>query len=292
MRPVKFRRETDIVRFPHSDALLVEPQPRPIQALAKDYRHGTVVEAHRHASAQLLLATSGTMRVTTDDGAWIVPPLRAVWIPPGIRHGWHVTGLVALRTLFIDPSAAPFMPAAHCRVVEVSDLLRALILAAIDIPTVEGAPPVRRAAWIAGLILDELSQAPEVPLRLPLPQDARLRTLCRALLEDPARDDTLEAWAEQAGASGRTLARLFLKETGLTFGAWRQQARLAEAVARLALGQPIAAVARAAGYDSASAFTAMFRRTLGASPRSYLGTSPKPMGDSSDSACIAADPSP
>ncbi|WP_245986312.1 helix-turn-helix transcriptional regulator [Azospirillum thermophilum] len=97
-------------------------------------------------------------------------------------------------------------------------------------------------------------------------------SLCRALLDDPARDETLEDWAERAGASGRTLARLFLKETGLTFGAWRQQARLAEAVARLALGEPVARVALAAGYDSASAFTAMFRRTLGATPRDYFAT--------------------
>ncbi len=263
-----------------------ETWPQPILPLARDYSHGTIVEPHDHDRAQLLFATSGTMRVTTGDGAWIVPPLRAVWIPAGIRHGWQVTGLVALRTLFIQPGAAPFMPADQCRVIEVSDLLRALILATLERPVDEQAPATPRAAWIAGLILDELERAPEVPLRLPLPRDPRLLTLCRALLADPARADTLDGWAEGAGASGRTLARLFLKETGLTFGAWRQQARLAEAVAQLALGQPIATVARAAGYDSASAFTAMFRRALGASPRAYVGTA------ASESPCIPATQSP
>ncbi len=265
-----------------------DPYPQPILALARDYPAGSVVAPHQHSRAQLLFSTSGTMRVTTPTGAWIVPPLRAVWIPAGMEHGWVVTGLVRLRTLFVDPAAAPFLPADACRVIEVSELLRALILAAMDLPA--DAPPTARTGLIGALALDELARAPEVPLRLPLPQDPRLRRLCHALLDAPARTDTLEGWADTVGASGKTIARLFLKETGLTFGAWRQQARLAEAVAQLSLGRPIAQAARAAGYDSASAFTAMFRRTLGASPRAYLsgGADSK----DSESPCIPASQSP
>lgn len=246
----------------------IDPAAHPIVALAQQYRHGAVVAPHRHRRAQLLFAVTGTMRVTTPDGAWIVPPLRAVWIPPGIEHGWLVSGTVSLRTLFIVPGAAPFMPAEHCRVVEVSTLLRALILAAQEEAMEDWRN--RRTILIRDLILDELSRAAEVPLRLPLPRNPRLLPLCRALLADPGCPDTLEDWAGRTGASGKTLARLFLRETGLSFGQWRQQARLAEAVARLSLGEPVAAVARAVGYDGASAFTAMFRRVLGRSPRGYF----------------------
>lgn len=246
----------------------IDPSVHPIVALAQQYRHGAVVAPHRHRRAQLLFAVTGTMRVTTPDGAWIVPPLRAVWIPPGIEHGWLVSGTVSLRTLFIVPGAAPFMPAEHCRVVEVSNLLRALILAAQEEAMEDWQNP--RTILIRDLILDELSRAAEVPLRLPLPRDPRLLPLCRALLADPGCPDTLEGWAGRTGASGKTLARLFLRETGLSFGQWRQQARLAEAVARLSLGEPVAAVARAVGYDGASAFSAMFRRVLGCSPRGYF----------------------
>ena len=114
-----------------------------------------------------------------------------------------------------------------------------------------------------------------------MPRDRRLLALCRALLERPEADASLEDWAERVHASPRTLSRLFVRETAMSFGAWRQQVRLAEALARLAAGQPVGRVARDLGYASASAFTAMFRRALGATPRRYLqragrGTLPPP----------------
>lgn len=262
------------MRAPSLSPCDLESLTHPILAMAKEYAHGAAVAPHRHGRAQLLFATRGTMRVTTAESAWIVPPLRAVWIPPGTEHALAMTGAVSMRTLFLRADVAPFLPQQACRVMEVSALLRALILAAVAedpvTATAGDEPPPHRAGLITGLLLSELERAAEVPLRLPLPRDPRLLALCRALLDDPTRDDTLESWAEGAGASARTLARLFLRDTGLTFGAWRQQARLAEAVAQLALGKPIAEVARAAGYDSASAFTAMFRRALGTTPSHYL----------------------
>ncbi|MCW2244803.1 AraC-like DNA-binding protein [Azospirillum fermentarium] len=238
----------------------------PVVALAKEYGHGTRVPPHAHRRAQLLYAVTGTLRVTTDAGAWIVPSLRAVWIPPGVEHGFLIAGDVSMRTLYVDAATAVFPDGGRCRVVAVSDLLRALILAACH----ERAGEDRaRAALMSGLILSELARAPEVPLNLPMPRDRRLAALCRALLDDPARDDTLEGWADSCGACARTLARLFRRDTGLSFGVWRQQARLAEALARLAQGDSVAAAARAAGYGSPSAFTAMFRRALGETPQRY-----------------------
>jgi len=239
--------------------------PGRVVAMAKEYPHGTRVEPHRHRRAQLLHAITGTMRLATDEGAWIVPSLRAVWIPPGVEHSFLIAGDLSMRTLYIDPDVPVFADGGRCRVVQVSGLLRELILAAL-----EGPVPEERDALLSALILDELARAPEVPLGLPMPRDRRLATLCRALIDDPARPDSLETWAEHSGASARTLARLFRRETGLTFGAWRQQARLAEALARLARGDGVAAAARGAGYDSPSAFTAMFRRALGETPRHYM----------------------
>jgi AraC-like DNA-binding protein len=127
-----------------------------------------------------------------------------------------------------------------------------------------------RAGLVMALLLEELRHADTAPLRVPMPTDRRLLGLCRALLADPDADGTLEMWAERVNASSRTLSRLFRRQTGMSFGAWRQQMRLVEALSRLALGHSVAAVARELGYASPSAFTAMFRRTLGATPRAYL----------------------
>jgi AraC-like DNA-binding protein len=242
--------------------------PRPVAAMAKDFPNGFVIAPHSHPRAQLVYAADGVMRVISPLGAWVVPPLRAAWIPAGIEHEVRMGGSVAMRTLYIDPKAAP--PAlAACTVIEVTPLLRALILRAVEEPIEYD--EAGAAGLVMALILKELASATTVPLRIPLPSDPRLATLCRALLDHPAKGHTLDAWAERVGASARTLARLFQRETGMGFTQWRQQVRLAEAVGRLAKGNSVARVAESLGYGSASAFTAMFHRTLGATPRQYLG---------------------
>jgi len=241
--------------------------PRPVAAMAKDFPSGFVIAPHSHPRAQLVYGANGVMRVISPVGAWVVPPLRAVWIPAGIEHEVRMSGAVAMRTLYVDPKAAPRALTA-CTVIEVTPLLRALILRAVEEPIEydeRGA-----AGLVMALILAELARAAAVPLRIALPTDPRLVALCRALLDDPAQEATLDDWAERVGASARTLARLFQRETGMGFTRWRQQVRLAEAVGRLAKGDPVAQVADDLGYGSASAFTAMFRRTLGATPRQYL----------------------
>ena len=253
--------------------------PRPVAAMPKEFPDGFVIAPHRHERAQLLYATAGTMRVVAAAGGWVVPPLRALWIPAALVHEIRMCGAVSMRTLYIDPGAAPFLPRV-CAVIEVSPLLRELILAAMDEPldyATDG-----RAGLVMALLLEELRHVDTAPLRVPMPSDRRLLALCRALLADPDTDTTLEAWADRVHASSRTLSRLFQRETGMSFGAWRQQVRLAEALSRLALGRSVAAVARELGYASPSAFSAMFRRALGATPRAYLQrgglASPLPAG--------------
>jgi len=153
-------------------------------------------------------------------------------------------------------------------VVTVPPLLRALILEAVEMPKLydEAGADGRLMA----VILDCLRKLKPTPLYLPIPADARLRRITDVVAADPADRTPLAAWAKRAGASARTLARLFVKETGLTFGAWRQQARLLKALEWLAEGRPVTAVALDLGYLSPSAFIAMFRRALRVSPGRYF----------------------
>jgi AraC-like DNA-binding protein/mannose-6-phosphate isomerase-like protein (cupin superfamily) len=234
----------------------------PVGAVARDYESGLVVQAHAHPWSQLIHAVSGVMRVTTPHGAWILPPNRALWVPPGVLHGLRMEGRVAMRSLFVAPGSLPDMP---CKIVEVSGLLRELIQATVD------GGDAARMAHIQALILDELGRLAAKPLHVPLPAEPRLRAVCDAILADPGRDETLDDWADSVGVSSRTLARLFRKEVGLRFVDWRAQARLAEALARLARGQPVSVVAHGLGYDSPAAFSAMFRRALGFTPRQCVG---------------------
>jgi AraC-like DNA-binding protein len=238
--------------------------------MAKDFPDGHHIAPHSHERAQLIFAAEGVMMVSTADGSWAVPPQRAVWMPAGARHEIRMAGAVAMRTLYVRDDAGRGLPEG-VRVIAVTALLRELILRACALPVLydESGP----AARVIALILDEIAALPTLGLDLPMPRDARLVRICRALQADPGSPRTLEDWARAAGASSRTLARLFPRETGATFAAWRQQARLLAALARLAAGQPVTRIALDLGYDSPSAFTAMFRRTFGTTPSRYLDRS-------------------
>ena len=92
-----------------------------------------------------------------------------------------------------------------------------------------------------------VNQASIDALQLPLPSDPRLVRVTDALLRDPTDNRDLEHWAGIAGASIRTLVRLFPRETGMTFRQWRRQARLLAALERLGAGLPVTRVARDVG---------------------------------------------
>ncbi len=249
------------------DPVTLFDNPRPIATLASDYPRGHRIAAHRHARAQLVYASPGVMTVTAAAGSWVVPPQRAVWMPAGDTHAIRVDRDLSLRSLYIRPDAATGLPGA-CRVVTVSALLRALILRAMTVPPLydEDGPDGR----VLRVLLDELRALPSAPLHLPQPKDPRLKRVTDALQAEPANRRSLDAWARHAGASPRTLARLFLAETGMGFRVWRQRARLLRALVALADDTPVTAVAFDAGYDSPSAFIAAFKREFGTTPARYF----------------------
>ena len=246
---------------PYSDV------PRPVVALASDYPAGAEVAPHRHDRAQLVFASEGVMAVTTEAGTWVVPPQRALWVPAGTTHAIRMHGPVGMRTLYLRPEAVPELPRI-CRVVTVSPLMRALILRAVEMPPLYDESGA--AGRLMAVILDELRTLPGAPLYLPLPRDPRLGRVTEALRADPGDRRPLIAWAREAGASARTLARLFRRETGMSFRAWRQQARFLQALVGLAEGRPVTTLALDLGYDSPSAFIAAFKRAFGVTPARYF----------------------
>jgi AraC-like DNA-binding protein len=238
--------------------------PRPIAAMAKTFPDGDRIPLHLHKRGQLIHAISGTMKVETADAAWIVPPALALWMPPAFPHGMVMRGELAMRTIYIDPDACHDLPQSPT-LVEIGGLMRELILAALEEPLAYDESG--RGGMIAALILAELKRMQERKLDLPMPRDPRAARVARALLEHPDADGGLDEWAERAGASRRTLARLFRSETGFSFNEWRSRLRAMDGLARLSSGEPVGSVAAAVGYASPSAFSAMVRRSFGESPR-------------------------
>ncbi|WP_457104153.1 AraC family transcriptional regulator [Methylobacterium sp. P5_C11] len=243
-----------------TDAVDYQDVPRPVAVMPKTYAAGMHLARHFHPRAQLLYATAGLMMAFADDGTWVVPEGHALWIPPRLPHAVATHGAVSMCSAYLDPAAVRSFPAS-CRVIAVSPLLASALTALAEEPVLYAVDG--RGGHLAALVLDEIGRAPATPLALPLPRDPRLRRVCLGLIDDPASDEDLDAWAGRAGASRRTLTRGFRTETGLSFGDWRARARVIRALALAAEGRPPRTVAAAVGYRSAQALRMTMARVLG-----------------------------
>lgn len=239
---------------------------RAMAAMDINYQDGASTGWHSHPRGQLLYAIEGVMIVRSAEGSWVVPPSRALWLAAGIEHDVRMSGEVKIRTVFIDATAIAHLPAKSC-VIEVSPLLRELIVAAVHVPLdyVEGSRDDR----VMRLLIDEVRVSDVLPVHLPMPGDARIKLICEAVSEDPSDTSTVGQWAERLNITAKTIHRLFAKETGMSFGRWREQARLLFALRRLANGERVIDIAFDCGYASQSAFTAMFRRHFGKPPSEF-----------------------
>ncbi len=239
----------------------------PLFGLAGDHGAGEPIPPHHHDCSQLSHASSGVMTVETADGLWVVPPARAVWVPAFVTHSIGMSGPVQLRTIYLEPESAP-IEGTSCCVVQVSPLLRAAILRAIEFE--QPYPADGPEARIAAVIRDEIRAATTAPLHLPMPSDPRARRVAQAFRADPSCRRPRSVWAREAGASERTLERLFHAQVGMSFGRWQQQARLLRALEVLAAGESVTTAALEVGFETPSAFIAMFRRAMGTTPARYF----------------------
>lgn len=251
---------------------------RPLRAKLRHLAADTRVDPHSHPWAQISMSSKGVIRMTAGDSTYLVPPQRALWIPPHLEHVVTVVEDADLQTLYLHQDSehsGPLRKAGsdgawrQCRVLEASSLLQELV-AHLPLEPGDG-PSTERERCIGHLVQDELANARPVRLGIDLPRDKRLRALCESVLEEPARWVTLDDAAHHVGASARTIARLFRAELDTTFVQWRQQVLLARALSMAARKLPMSTIATELGYASASAFSAMVRRSVGMSPSRLLG---------------------
>jgi AraC-like DNA-binding protein len=247
---------------------MVDHVPRPIIAIGTHYPDGHFIEPHQHRRGQLISGASGVIVLATPKGTWVMPPQRGMWIPPATQHNVRMVGAVSMQSLYLEPDAVPSMPT-HCQVVGISPFMRSLMTEALNLPLeyeLDG-----RAGALMELIQHEMRQLPVLPLSLQYPTHGPLAERCRQFVQRPSIHETIDDWSKALGMSRRVFTRLFRRETGLSFVAWRQQACLLCAMPRLAAGEPVTMVAIDLGYENPAAFTLMFKRAFGSPPLTYLG---------------------
>ena len=225
-------------------------------------------EFHRHIWYQLMYASSGLLNVEFCDQVMVVPPQKAVWLPPDCLHRVSAPAGAKFRSLYFRPDKVAGLGTEH-KVVSVPPLVRELILTVV-------AHCDHDREWQAQdrrllqVLLDQLTLQPVSSLALLMPKDARLSKLVKAIQLDPSNNLSMQQWAEQLALSSRTLSRLFLADTGLGFQQWRQKIRLLHSLILLEQGVAITQVALEVGYQSPSAFTYAFQHAFHCTPTAYL----------------------
>ncbi|MDW9580456.1 helix-turn-helix domain-containing protein [Sinorhizobium meliloti] len=245
---------------------------------------GKTYAYHAHHRAQLFQIVRGSLRLETEGGYFVVPPERGVFVPSGVLHEVTYLQETERSYLFFRPEAVADLPM-QVSVIGTTPLLRELILAFLEIPRSDaGGPPAER---LAAVIIDQLQTSPVAPLSLPSPMSDRLRTIATDIRDEPGEEWPLHELASRAAMSSRSFQRHFQSETGMSFRAWRQQAKLLKAVEWLAAGKSVGDIAFSLGYSGSSAFIAVFRAAFGTSPGQYFqGT---PTGCRSGAATNSAD---
>ncbi|CAB5511723.1 HTH-type transcriptional regulator NimR [Achromobacter anxifer] len=221
---------------------------------------------HRHAMGQLVLSLQGGVTCSVPQGLWMVPPQCGVWIPGGVPHSNRVTQNGRVCFLFVPP-AATGLPE-QCCTLAISPLVRELIIHLADLAPEATATAATRK--LAEVLVEQLARMPAEQLHLPMSEHPRLREIADALHADPADRSTVAQWSERVAMSERTLARLVRQELGMSFGRWRQQMHIIQALQRLSAGVSVQRTAEDLGYESVSAFITMFRKALGKTPARYF----------------------
>lgn len=241
--------------------------PRPLVAFFEDLADPGEIPAHSHTRAQLIYAAHGTVTVSTTEGTWVAPPERAVWVPANIVHVTRYSSATEMRTVYIGGGSRLALPA-QCAVVQVSPLLRELLLAVMKMKVLydEDGSDGR----LVQVLIDRIATLPDEPLCLPIPANRRLRGLTKRLARARENGRTIGDAAKEVAMSPRSFTRHFRSETGMTFGSWQRQARFLRALELLGSGQQVSEVSFALGYENPSTFIAAFRRLFGTTPAKYF----------------------
>ena len=224
----------------------------------------TEIPEHSHRKGQLTFALGGGVTCRVPNGLWMVPPHCGVWVPGGMAHSNIATANARIFLVYIEPDVADLPK--RCCTLSISPLLRELIVELSD----RAEPDEARHERLAKLLLTELPRMPVQQLHLPISSEPRLRRIAETLAENPSDRSTLVDWAARVALSESSLARLVVRETGLTFGRWRQQLHLIVALRELAAGATVQQVSAELGYESVTAFITMFKKALGKPPARYL----------------------
>lgn len=257
--------------WPMTSAQVASSVRSPILSLERGEAAPIDIETHCHPDPMLLWASTATITATIASRNWLVPPGYGLWVPGGIEHAAAVLHAGEGSLITFDPDRCPITWTEPTGV-SIGPLLCEIIA---HLHRIGPQDPSRPHAET--LMFDLLTPLPAQDIHVSMPADPRVRTIAKQIIADPADQRELAAWAYRVHAGVRTLSRLFLAETGLSFTHWRTQVRVRAAIQLLINGESVTSTARAVGYRKPSAFINAFRHATGQTPGTYVHIDTAPL---------------
>ncbi len=246
---------------------LVDPARRPTGGAIKQDHFDLDTPWHRHDMHQLQYAFDGAIEVEDERARHLLPRNLAAWIPAGVAHRTSLHRVRCGSILFAPEAVQP--AGERVRILEVSSLMREMILAAMRWPLQAPQDATGRAYFAALALLCTEWINEETPLSLPTARDPALRAAL-AYTRAHLADSDLNAVCLSAGLSERTLRRRLHHDLGMNWNDYRRRARLLAAAALLSdTTLPVGRIAEQIGFESQSAFARAFCSLLGLSPRAF-----------------------
>lgn len=250
---------------PSGVAFILDPE-KPVLTHGRSMQAETNIMHHTHPRGQLLWAEKGILRVSGENAVWVVPSSHAMWIPSGSPHQVSSETDSIIRNLYIDPSYAVRTDEKSIVMVTMSTLLQEVILRLTDKSHPMKDTHTKRLGLVA---IDELETLKPFDNFIQSGNDPRLQRLISYVVQHPNQNDPLPTLSKLAGASVRTIERLFKTETGMTFRQWRSRFKLMNSLIPLSQGESSTFVAHELGYQSVSSFISAFKNQFGCTPQEY-----------------------
>ncbi|MGE4267193.1 MAG: helix-turn-helix transcriptional regulator [Deferribacterales bacterium] len=250
----------------YNETIIYEKSGPAVRTVIRARNIDFIREAHAHPECELILNIKGNVSCLINNTLWIIPQQSALFIPANVIHQTKSTANTEYCLIFINPERIKL--AETCTFFRISSLLREMVLHMSKMPKnyYENSGDL----MFSNALLHTLEQLPVAGYSMPIPYSEKLSIIADTLTINPADRTTLLQWAKKMGMSERNLARLVIKETGLTFGHWRQQFQITTALRKLEAGNSIQQIAWDLGYESVTAFIAMFKKNFGKPPKKYL----------------------
>ena len=227
----------------------------------KDWKHDDY--EHSHQRSQLSYTEEGYQYFNIKNKVYLVPQNHVIWIPSGVQHriSSNAETVNLVTALFKDIPDNDFFNSVH--VFPAPNVLREMLMYASKWNKVLSENEEQKS-FLQTILLALPGFCEENNyLEVPVPQEARLVSVCEHINMNYSFDLKTDELAELGNMSVRNLQRIFKSETGITLQKYIQLIRILKSIELInSRKYTLTEIAYKIGYKSLSAFTSSYKQIM------------------------------